>query len=89
MILMTEQDKVFLDRINGYAADYLPDLDPEKTQISVQLELLKPIMQEIATETNESVESIFIRYMDLASLASLEKQAKFKDDFKDLDIQIQ
>ena len=34
---MTEQDKDFLDRITGYANEVCADIDPQKTQISVQL----------------------------------------------------
>ena len=33
---MTEQDKDFLDRITGYANEVCADIDPQKTQISVQ-----------------------------------------------------
>ena len=85
---LTNDDKEFLDRINVYANQVMPDIDPQKTQISVQLEKLKPIMETVAAEQKESVETIFIRYMDLASEASVKKQEDFKDDFKDLGIQI-
>ena len=47
---MTEQDKDFLDRITGYANEVCADIDPQKTQISVQLERLMPILKEIKTE---------------------------------------
>ena len=47
---MSDFDKDFLDRINAYAEEVLADIDPQKTQVSVQLERLKPIMQEIAEE---------------------------------------
>ena len=32
---LTEQEKQFLDRITSYANQAMPDLDPQKTQVSV------------------------------------------------------
>ncbi|MDE7478173.1 MAG: hypothetical protein K2M91_09530, partial [Lachnospiraceae bacterium] len=64
---MTPEDKKLLERINEYADRVLKDFDPQKTRVSFQLEKLKPIMEEIAKETNSTVEEIFIKYMDLAS----------------------
>ena len=61
---MTPEDRVFLERINAYADNVLHDIDPQKTKISYQLDKLKPIMEEIAVETNSSVADIFIKYMD-------------------------
>lgn len=77
---LSEEDKKMLDRINNYANEVLADIDPQKTQISFQLEKLKPIMQEIATEQNCPLEDIFIKYMDLASLFSVETENKFQAD---------
>lgn len=67
---MTAEDKKLLDRINHYAEKALKDCEPQKTRVSIQLEKLKPIMEEIAAEQNTTVEDIFIKYMDLASEAS-------------------
>ncbi|MDD2972021.1 MAG: hypothetical protein PHE02_07825 [Lachnospiraceae bacterium] len=71
-----------LDRINDYANEVLADIDPQKTQISVQLEKLKPIMEELAKEKNMKLEDIFIKYMDLASEASIQRENDFQEEFK-------
>lgn len=55
---MTDQDKEFLDRITSYANEVCADIDPQKTQISVQLERLMPVIKEIADESGNSVEDI-------------------------------
>ena len=54
------------------------DIDPQKTQISFQLEKLRPILDQVAAEQGVPVEDIFIRYMDLASELSVEKERKFR-----------
>ena len=77
---MTKEDKELLDRINQYADEVLADIDPQNTRISFQIEKLKPIMEEIAAEKGISVEDIFIRYMDLASELSIEKDRKFRSE---------
>lgn len=85
---MTPEDKELLEKINTYAEEALADIDPQKTRISFQLEALKPIMEEIAKERGTSVEDIFIRYMDLASEASVEADKKLQatlDDEEDAD----
>ncbi len=75
---MTPEDRVFLERINAYADNVLHDIDPQKTKVSYQLEKLKPIMEEIAAEMNSSVSDVFIKYMDLASEATVATQKKFQ-----------
>lgn len=82
---MTEEDKLFLERIGAYADEAMAEIDPnpEKTRISVQLDKLRPIMEEIAAEQNVSVEDVFIRYMDLASSAGVKKQDDFNKDYLD------
>lgn len=75
---MTDKNRKILNRINEYADKVLDGIDPQKTQISYQLEKLKPIMEEIAKEEGRSVEDIFILYMDLASEASVERERKFQ-----------
>lgn len=76
---MTAEDKQILDRINAYANEVLGDIDPQKTKVSFQLEQIKPVMEEIAKEMNVPVTDIFIKYMDLATEASVEQETKFKD----------
>ncbi len=80
---MSNQEIELLNRINQYAESVLADIDPQKTQISVQLEKLKPIMVEIAAERNLSIEEVFIQYMDLASVASLKREQEFKEEHRD------
>lgn len=75
---MTKKETALLERINEYADKVLDGIDPQKVQISYQLEKLKPVMEEIAAEENKSVEEIFIQYMDLASSASVELERKFQ-----------
>lgn len=76
---MTPEDKEILDRINEYADKVLKDFDPQKTRVSFQLEKIKPIMEEIAKEKGLTVEEIFIKYMDLASQITVDKETKFQN----------
>lgn len=69
-----------LARINAYSENVLGDIDPQKTRVSFQLDKLKPIMQEIADEKGLSLEDVFIKYMDLASIVSARQDAKLKED---------
>ena len=75
---MTQEDKKILQRINDYANEVMPDIDPQKTQVSVQLEKLKPIMETIASEQGISLEDMFIKYMDLASEMAVAKEQELK-----------
>lgn len=43
-------------------------------------------MQELAEERKTSLEDIFIKYMDLASLVLAKKDEKFKEDMQDFDV---
>ncbi|MCH5281860.1 MAG: hypothetical protein J1E61_10365 [Lachnospiraceae bacterium] len=85
---MTKQDEEFLDRITSYANEVCADIDPQKTQISVQLERLMPIISEIAKESGQAPEDVFIRYMDLASEAMVKTEEKLKDSLQDLSDEI-
>ncbi len=79
---MTQEDKNILQRINNYANEVMPDIDPQKTQISVQLEKLKPIMQTIADEQGISLEDMFIKYMDLASEMAVKREQEFQNSME-------
>lgn len=81
---MTEENKKILERINSYAESALKDIDPQKVQVSLQLEKLRPIMQEIAAEKGITLEDMFILYMDLQSEASCRTQKKLEDSLQDL-----
>ena len=76
-------DNEILARINAYSEEVLKDIDPQKTQVSIQLDKLKPIMQEIADEMIVPIEDIFIKYMDLASLQKVQMEDKFKQTMID------
>ena len=71
---MTEENRKILERINNYANKVMGNIDPQKVQVSVQLEKLKPVMEEIAAEKGMSLEDFFILYMD----------AKLKEELQDL-----
>ena len=75
---LSESDRNMMNRINDYAAVALADIDPQKTQVSVQLEKLRPVMEEISAETGESLDDIFIKYMDLASLIAVSNETEFQ-----------
>ena len=79
---MTDENRKIWERISKYAEEVLKDIDPQKTQISVQLDALRPIMEEIAKEKNMSLEDVFILYMDLASEAAVEAEAKFQAELE-------
>ncbi len=76
---MTKEDEIFLNRINDYANEVLDGIDPQKTQVSFQLEKLRPIMQQLAMEYSMPVENVFIKYMDLASEQSAVTERKFQN----------
>lgn len=75
---MTEEQRQILNKINDYADKVLNGIDPQKVQVSFQLEKLRPVMEEIAAQTNQKVEDVFILYMDLASEQSVENERKFQ-----------
>ena len=79
---MTPENADILYRINAYAEKALADIDPQKTRISYQLEVLRPVMEEIAKEKGMSVEDVFILYMDLASEVAVKAETQFQDEFK-------
>ncbi len=81
---MTEEQRVFLKRINDYAEKVMPDIDPQKTPVSYQLDMLTPIMKEIGEEQDKSLSDIFIEYMDLASEAATEMENKLQESLKDI-----
>lgn len=82
---MSKEDREFLDRITSYANEVMPDLDPQKTQVSVQLDKMMPIFEQIAKEQNAAVEDIFIKYMDLANEAFVASDQKMREAMADLE----
>ncbi|MCR2046898.1 hypothetical protein NSB25_06335 [Acetatifactor muris] len=81
---MTDENRKILERINTYAENTLGEIDPQKVQVSVQLEQLKPVMEEIAAEKGISLEDMFILYMDLQSEASCATNQKLKESLQDI-----
>lgn len=81
---MTEEQKTILNRINAYAEEVMGDIDPQKVQVSVQLDKLRPIMETIAKEQNMSLEDFFILYMDIQSEASCLSDQKMRESIQDL-----
>lgn len=81
---MTNEERAMLARINAYAEDVLGEIDPQKVQVSLQLEKLKPIMQEIANEQGIPLTDVFIKYMDLQTEASCKSQQKLADSLSDI-----
>lgn len=75
---MENENKYIYDTITAYADEVLNGIDPQKVQISYQLEKLKPKMIELAAELNTTPEDIFIRYMDSASGVSVDNEKKFQ-----------
>lgn len=80
---MTDKDKQIITRINKYAEEVLADIDPQKTQVSVQIEKLRPILTTIAKEEGISLEEMFIKYMDLASEFAVDRENNFQADLKE------
>ena len=77
---LSDEDRDMLARINAYSESVLGEIDPEKTRVSFQLDKLKPIMQEIADEKGMTLEDVFIKYMDLASVVSAKQNAMLKEE---------
>lgn len=78
---MTAEDRKLLARINKYAEEVMADIEPQKVQVSAQLDRLRPILQEIADEQGVTLEEFFIRYMDMQSEAACLSDAKMRADF--------
>lgn len=81
---MTDEHRVILERINKYSESVLGEIDPQKVPVSMQLDKLKPIMQEIADEKGMSLEDLFILYMDLQTEASVSSNNKLKEALQDI-----
>ena len=78
---MTDENKKIWERVNKYAEVALKDIDPQKTHVSMQLDALRPVMEEIAKEKKISLEDMFILYMDIASEAGVEAEANLQSEF--------
>lgn len=83
---MTDEHRAILERINRYSESVMGEIDPQKVQVSLQLEKLKPIMQEIADEMGIKLEDVFILYMDLQTEASVLSNNKLKESLQDINM---
>ena len=81
---MTAEDRKILARINKYAESVMADIDPQKVQVSSQLDKLRPILQEIADEQGISLEDFFIRYMDLQSESACLADQKMRSSLENV-----
>lgn len=78
---MTRNEKLKIaERINLYADEKLKDVDRKAVPISIQLDLLKPVMEEIAAEYGKSVSDIFVLYMDTNTELLTEEAEKNKEN---------
>ncbi len=81
---MENKEKYIYKKVTEYADKVLDGIDPQKVQVSFQLEKLKPVMEELSSELKESIEDIFITYMDEASNASVITENKFQSTIGDM-----
>lgn len=78
---MTRNEKIKItERINTFADSVLKDVDRKNTPISMQLESLKPVMEEIAGEYGKTVSDIFILYMDTNTELSAENPENLDEE---------
>ena len=77
---MTDEQRELLRRINDYSQIALSDIYAQTTQVSYQLDKLRPIMEEIAAEKGISMEEMFILYMDLQSEATVKNELEFQKE---------
>lgn len=83
---LDQDDKIFFTKISEYSEQVMGDIDPQKVRVSEQLEKLKPVMEEIATQRGISLEDVFIKYMDIASLVATKRDQRFKSDMQDIGV---
>lgn len=77
---MTRNEKIKIaERINQYADEVLKKVDRQAVPISIQLDLLKPVMEEIAAEYGKTVGDIFVLYMDINSELQAEEAERKKE----------
>ena len=85
ILTMTSEDREFLNQIYKFIDENLQDMDPDpqKTPVSEQIQALRPILQELAMKYKMPVEDAFIRYMDLASEAAVERDRQYRAQFEE------
>lgn len=83
---LDQDDKIFFTKVNEYSEQVMGDIDPQKVRVSEQLEKLKPVMEELAAQRGMSLEDVFIKYMDIASLVAAKRDQRFKSDMQDIGV---
>ena len=80
---MSAEDREFLDQIYKFIDENLKDMysDLHNTPVSDQFQAFCFIFQEIGMKYKMPVEDAFIKYMDLASVAAVERDRLFKEQF--------
>ena len=77
---MTRNEKIKItERINHYADEVLKKVDRQAVPISIQLDLLKPVMEQSAQEYGKTVSDVFVLYMDINSELQAEEAEKKKE----------
>ncbi len=82
---MENVEKYICDKVSAYADEVLDGIDPQKVQVSFQLEKLKPCMEELSKELGLSIEDVFIKYMNAASERSVDSEKKFQSTMGHMD----
>ncbi|MBO7334287.1 MAG: hypothetical protein J6U67_05260 [Lachnospiraceae bacterium] len=82
---MENKEQYIYEKVSAYADEVLDGIDPQKVQVSFQLEKLKPCMESLAGELDMKVEEVFIAYMDAASLRSVDSEKKFQSTMGHMD----
>lgn len=83
---LDQDDKIFFTKVSEYSEQVMGDIDPQKVRVSEQLEKLKPVMEELAAQRGMSLEDVFIKYMDIASLVAAKRDQRFKSDMQDIGV---
>lgn len=84
MELSRKDKETILNRVNTYADQVLPERDPSKVPIRVQLDALRPEMEKLAKEFQLSVEDIFIIYMDMNTETVATAEAQLQNQLNDM-----
>ena len=81
---MTGNDKKrMIDEIQDYADVVLKDVDKEQVPVSIQIEMLKPKMQELSEKYAVDIADVFVIYMDGISQIQAQKESEFRQKMQD------
>ena len=81
---MTRNDKLrMVDAIQDYADTVLKGVDKEQVPVSMQIEMLRPKMQEMAQTYGIELTEVFVIYMDEISKAQAQKEAQSQQEMEE------